>query len=491
MGYVIGLDVGSQSVKAILVDGDGVAVANTSVGIDTSYPASGWAEQDPAAWEQALSRSVRDLRTMAGIGGADVEMLALACQVDGLVALGQDLRPLRPAIIWLDRRATQQSAALRDAAGEAAIVARTGLNPDASHVAPKAMWLRDTEPETYRATRWLAPVGGGLNGWLTGEVVQDHANASSTLLYDLVARDWCEELVASAGLDMARMPAIRPACEAIGRLRAKAADALGLSTRCRVAVGTGDDHGAALGAGALEPGIVVDVTGTAEPVAVPTRDAVIDEQRLVETHAHALEGMLLLENPGFVSGGSTNWWARMHGVSQAEMFKLAELAPAGSDGALFLPTLSGATTPRWDDRMRGCFAGLGLHHERPHLARAVLEGCSFALRDIVDRFEAMGLGREELRVVGGGARSALWLQIKADVTGRPVRAVKGDCATSAGAAMLAGVAAGFFTDLQEAAARMVKLADEPVMPQASSTQAYDVAYAAYRRLFDGIEGALL
>jgi len=172
------------------------------------------------------------------------------------------------------------------------------------------------------------------------------------------------------------------------------------------------------------------------------------------------------------------------------MFELAEGAPPGSDGALFLPTLSGATTPRWNDRMRGCFAGLGLHHERPHLARAVLEGCSFALRGIVDRFDEMGLGGEELRVVGGGARSPLWLQIKADVTGRPVRAVQSDCATRAGAAMLAAVAAGFHSDLHEAAARAVKLADEPVMPRGSTAELYEEAYGSYRALYDGVERAL-
>src|SRR5206468_8001702 len=132
----------------------------------------------------------------------------------------------------------------------------------------------------------------------------------------------------------------------------------------------------------------------------------------------------------FVSGGSTSWWASAQGMSQGELFAVAALAPPGSDGALFLPTLTGATAPRWNARMRGCFAGLGLHHGRAHLARAILEGCAFALRDIVDRFQAMGLGGEELRVVGGGARSTLWLQIKADVTGHPVRAVRGDHATS-------------------------------------------------------------
>ena len=489
MTYVVGIDVGSQSVKSVLVDELGATVATASSPCDTSYPASGWAEQDPRRWEQAITEAVRELRSAAGIGATEVAMLALACQVDGLVALDRNLRPLRPAIIWLDRRATAQSDRLRDAVGESVLIERTGLNPDASHTAPKAMWLRDEEPENFRAARWLVSTVGHLNGWLTGEVVQDHADASSTLLYNLAARNWCSELVGLAGLDQARLPSIRAAREVIGSLRSDVAERLGLSTRCQVAVGTGDDHGAALGAGAVAPGIIVDVTGTAEPVAVASRELVLDELRLVETHAHAVDGMLLVENPGFVSGGSTNWWARAQGIPQAELFAQAALAPPGSDGALFLPTLSGSTAPRWNDRMRGCFAGLGLHHELAHMSRAILEGCSFALRDIVDRFDAMGLGGEEIRVVGGGARSPLWLQIKADVTGRPVRVVRGET-TGAGAAMLAGVAAGFFADLPEAAARMVRIDEEPVLPRHQTREAYDAAYDAYRRLFDGVEHAL-
>jgi len=276
----------------------------------------------------------------------------------------------------------------------------------------------------------------------------------------------------------------------IGPLRREVAEQLGLSPRCQVVVGTGDEHAAAVGAGALAPGVVVDVTGTAEPVAVPSSDVVLDDERLVETHAHAVDRMLLVENPGFVSGGSTQWWAATQGIPQGDVFALAAQAPPGSDGVLFLPTLSGSFAPRWNEDMRGCFAGLALNHTPAHFARAVLEGCAYALRDILDRFAAMQIGGEEIRVVGGGARSALWLQIKADITGQPVRPVLGDCATSMGGAMLAGVGAGVFADLAQAAERAVELAAEPVLPRAETAAVYEDAYRAYRRLFDGIEGAL-
>jgi xylulokinase len=488
--HVIGIDVGSQSVKALVTDESGAVLATASAPCDMTHPHDGWAEQDPADWETAIATSVRAACDQAGVAGGDVRMLGLACQVDGLVALDAGLRPLRPAIIWLDRRAGRQTDALVAAAGADALVARTGLQPDSSHTAPKAMWLRDEEPDHYGAARWLAPVGGHLTGWLTGEVVQDHANASSTLVYDIHTRAWNEELVGHAGLDADKLPPIRASHDVVGRLRAEAAEAIGLSTDCEVVVGTGDEHAAALGAGALGPGIVVDVTGTAEPVAVPSDVAVIDDEGLVETHAHAADGVLLVENPGFVSGGSTRWLAETQRISQADVFALAAEAPPGAAGVLFVPALSGAMAPRWNDRMRGAFAGLAMNHGGAHLARAVLEGCTFALRDIVDRFVALGIGGEEIRVVGGGARSALWLQIKADVTRSPVRPVEGDAATSAGGAMLAGVAAGNFADLAEAAGRTVRLAPEPVLPDPATADVYAESYERYRRLFDATEAAL-
>jgi xylulokinase len=487
MAYLIGVDVGSQSVKACVLDHEGRRRALHDAPCSLHHPASGWAEQDPQDWTRALAAAVRGACAQAGVTGQDAVTLGLACQVDGMVAVDEHHRALRPAIIWMDRRAGRETAALATAAGDERLHQLTGLNPDSSHSGPKAMWLRDNEPEVYASARWLGSVSAYLNGWLTGETVHDHANASSSLLYDLEARDWSEELVAAAGLQARHLPAIAPAHAVIGHLRPEAAEQLGLPVQTRVVTGTGDDHGAALGAGAAGPGVLVDVTGTAEPVAIPAAEVIIDDERLVETHAHAVDGTLLVENPGFVSGGSTRWLSEVTGRTQGDLFAAAADAPAGSAEVIFVPALSGSMAPRWDDEIRGCFARLGLGHGVPHLARAVLEGCAYALRDIVDRLDALGAGGDEIRVVGGGARSALWLQIKADVTGRPVRRVLGDCATSTGAAMLAGVAAGAFPDLETAVGACVELDPAPIFPDARTAAVYAESYAAYRSLFDAVQ----
>ena len=297
-------------------------------------------------------------------------------------------------------------------------------------------------------------------------------------------------MLEATGLDAARLGTIAPAADVVGALRDGPAAALGLTTATRVVVGTGDEHGASLGAGGIRPGIVIDITGTAEPVCVAATTPIIDETGLVETHAHADPRVWLVENPGFVSGGSVAWFTDAMGNGHAPAQLDAEAAAGtrpGADGVTFLPTLSGATAPRWNDLARGVYGGLSLNHGRAHLYRALLEGCTFALRDIVDRLDAMGLAGDEIRVVGGGARSPLWLQMKADVTGRTVRVMASDESTALGAAMLAGVGAGTFAGLDEAVESVGRPGAGAYEPDPDTAQAYDDAYGRYRALFDAVE----
>jgi len=490
--YAIGCDVGSQSLKGILLDPAGTVVGQAAAAYPVEYPHPGWAQQDSLAWRRALASVVGELRTSAGVPGSEIGVLGLASQVDGLVAVDADAEPLAPAIIWLDRRATAQAAALAEAIDPDEVRRLTGLNLDASHVAPKMLWYRHTQPTTFERAAGLLLPGSALLAWLTGERVVDHANASSTLLYDVTTRDWSTRMLEVTGLDASRLGRIAPAADVAGTLRPAAAEPLGLTTATRVVVGTGDEHGASLGAGGIRPGIVIDITGTAEPVCVAATTPRIDQTGLVETHGHADPRVWLVENPGFVSGGSVSWFVEtMGGGAGATAAVLDAEADAstgpGADGVTFLPTLSGATAPRWNDRARGVYAGLSLNHGRAHLFRALLEGCTFALRDIVDRLDEMELAGDEIRVVGGGARSPLWLQMKADVTGRAVRVMASDESTALGAAMLAGVGARTFAGLDEAVERLAVVEPRAYEPDAATAGAYEDAYGRYRALFDALE----
>jgi xylulokinase len=487
--YAIGCDVGSQSLKGTLLDPEGRLVAEASAAYDVAYPNPGWAEQDPIAWRRALADVVGRLLQRANISPTTVGTLGLASQVDGLVAIDENAEPLHPAIIWLDRRAADETRRLRETLSDDEVRQITGLNTDASHVAPKILWLRDTHPRLYERAAGLLLPGSALVAWLTGEHVLDHANATSTLLCDVTSRTWSARMLEATAIDPGKLGTIAAATDVVGLLRREAAAAIGLTPGTSVIVGTGDEHGASLGAGAIRPGIVVDIAGTAEPVCVAAVAPTIDPTGLVETHGHADPRVWLVENPGFVSGGSVSWFrdAFASGAQPSALDAEAVATQPGADGVTFLPTLSGATTPRWNDRARGVYAGLSLNHGRPHLYRALLEGCTFAVRDIVDRLDELGLGAEEIRVVGGGARSPFWLQMKADITGRPVRVLATPESTAVGAAMLAGVGGGIFRDLDEAVERLAVVEPSTYEPSASARVAYDEAYGRYRRLFDAVE----
>lgn len=416
----------------------------------------------------------------------DIGAIGFASQVDGVVAVDAQDQPLRPAIIWMDRRATRQAAALGDRIDADEVRAITGLNLDAYHAAPKIAWIADQEPDIAdRAAAYLLP-GAYLVARLTGERVVDHANASSTMLYDITTRDWSPRLLDLAGLDADRLGRVAAAHEVAGTLTPAAAERVGLTTACRVVVGTGDEHGAALGAGVVRPGIVCDISGTAEPVGVAALEPVIDPTGLVETHGHADARAWFVENPGFVSGGSVRWFLDLVGGDEERLDAEAASVPPGSAGVTFVPALAGSTTPRWDEHARGSFSGLALGHGRAELGRAVLEGCTFGLRDIVERLAELGLDSDEIRVVGGGARSATWLQMKADATGRVVRVLEEPEATALGAGFLAGTAAGTFADLDDAIARLTVVAPTAYEPAPSVRAAYDDAHGAYRRAFDAL-----
>ena len=488
VAHVIGIDLGSQSLKGLLLDPGGRLIGEASREYDMHCPHPAWAEQDPADWWAALRAVVGELMAVHRLLPADVSAIALASQVDGIVAIDESGQTLHRAIIWLDRRAEAETEALGKRIAPDILFERSGLNLDSSHVAPKILWLQGHAPDAYARATTLHLPGSWAVGRLTGRAVVDHSNASSTLLYDVRARDWSDELLAVAGIDRRLLPVVGASTDVAGNLTAPAAMELGLTTACLVAVGSGDEHAACLGAGVLKAGPVCDIAGTAEPVAVASDAPVFDRTGLVETHAHADPRSWLIENPGFVSGGSVRWFNDTIGrTTFDDLCARAAEVPAGSEGAVFLPALSGAMTPRWNGRARGVFHGLSLAHGMGHMARAVFEGCAFGLRDIVDRFTEMGLGAGEIRVVGGGSKSDLLLQMKADVTGKQVRRVVHPEATALGATMIAAVVAGTYASLDQAALALVRLDDEVYQPNPATHAAYEDAYGTYRALYDAVE----
>jgi xylulokinase len=477
---IAGIDLGTQGVKVLLLT-DGFRMQGKSFApCPTCYPRPGWAEQDPAHWDAALGRAAREALAQAGARAAEVKAIGVTGQLDGCCAVGQDGSPITPCLIWMDRRAQLGlSSALR------ARVKRTGgINPDPGHMAAKIRWLLDFAPAAAEAACFHQPVSYIVSR-LTGEGVYDHGLASTTMLYDLGTRGYDDELLHAFGVERARLPRIARAESRAGELTKDGAALSGFAEGTPVAVGCGDDFASPLGAGLVDPGSVACVSGTAEVVGALSGKPVIDPGGLVETHEYP-GGMYFIENPGWLSGGSLCWFTdvfRMSGFEEA--VQRAAEAPPGSAGVLFLPALSGAMSPEWVPAARGCFYGLTPAHTSAHMARAVLEGCAFAMRDVIERLGTLSVSTQRVLLMGGGANSRLWASIRADVCGLNVRRIANVDTAPVGAAMLAAVAAGLKPDLRTCAAE-VRGDGEDISPDPACAAACEKAYRCYRRLFDSL-----
>jgi xylulokinase len=492
---VLGCDVGSQGTNVALYTAAGELVGSADEPYDVSFPAPGWAEQDPDLWLAALESAIRRLLAELDGDASAIKAMSFGSQLDGVVAVDANGRALRPALIWMDRRAEDQARAVRERIAPRDFYRQSGANLDSSHGVFKILWIRDEEPEQFRrAAAFLLP-GSYVLEQVTGVRAVDYSNGSSFALLDPHERRWSRSLVELCELDEGVLPPVRGGTDAVGTITRDFADATGLSPSTVVAVGCGDEMAATLGAGVYEPGEVCDVVGTAEPVCAASETPREDATMLVECHPHADPDAWLLENPGFVSGGNLRWFRdhlapverereRDGGTDAYEALNtLAAAVPAGSDGVVFLPCMQGAMAPEWNGAARGAFQGLTLAHTRGHLFRAVLEGSAFALRDILEAMAAAGLEVRRLTIVGGGAKGKLWREIKASVTGLPVRVPENVETTATGAAILAVVGAGLQPTVADAVAAFVRYEPGEVEPDPKLTSLYDEAYRRYRDIY--------
>jgi xylulokinase len=484
MDCVIGCDVGSQGTKALLLSTTGELLGESYEAYHMDHPHPLWAEQPVERWSNALTLAIRRLISETGVSPKNIRSLSLATQVDGVIPIDSSGQPLRPAIIWMDRRASSQCEPARQSIGDEQIFQLTGLNLDAYHVAPKIRWLAEHQADIYEQVGYFLLPGSYLAYYLTGELAVDYSNASSTLLLNVRTKTWSARMGEAFNIDLKSLAPLNAATTTLGKLRPNIAETLGLNAGTLVMVGCGDEHAACLGAGVTRLGIVGDIAGTAEPVCAASPELVFDNTRLVETHCHADPDLWLLENPGFVSGGNLRWFRDQFakGETYASLDSEAALIHPGSEGLTLLPSLMGALAPTWNESARGTFAGFTLAHTRAHFFRALLEGSAYAVRDILTQMQMAGMELRELRVMGGGAKSQLWNQIKADVTGLQVTVPEILETTALGAAFLALVGIGAYTTLSEASEHIVKIR-ERIDPQPSAQSIYAESYARYRQTY--------
>jgi xylulokinase len=492
---VIGVDVGSSGTCAQAIDASGHLLASVYRSYGVSYVQPGWADQDPETWVKAVVETVAEAR--AAVPDRRISAIGFGSQLDGLVALDAAGKPLRSALIWMDKRAGRECVELARDIDLGWLRKTSGCNLDAGHVAAKIVWLRRNEPEVFAAVRSFALPGSYVALRVSGALAVDPSNASSTMLLDVGSRAWSRDLCNAFGIDIERLPPVQDASAVLGHPLDWFREATGLDTSTSVVLGCGDEMAATLGAGVIDGGTVCDVLGTAEPVCAVTERPVNDESGVVEAHPHADPDKWLLENPGWLSGGAYRWFrdelaSGMHAdgsqkVSYEALNELIAESPSGADGVIFLPFLGGATSPEWNASARAVWFGLTAAHGRSHLVRALQEGNAFALKDVLQAMLSAGAIARRIVCVGGGARSKLLRSIRADVTGLPVSRCEDVETTARGAAILAAVGGGIHRSVAAACNAMASPAVDEIKPDESRHELYVQVYARYRELYAALK----
>ena len=469
MTNLLGLDVGTSSVKGLLVSPTGDVLARAEASYPLSTPHPGWAEQDPEDWWRATQAVLGELRAAGPVTG-----LGLSGQMHGLVLLDAAGEVLRPAMLWNDGRTGEECAEIESRIGLARLVELTGNRALTGFTAPKLLWVQKREPHVHERIAHVLLPKDYVRYRLCGDFATDVADASGTLWLDVGARAWSDEVVAALDVDRAWLPSVHESPEATGTFEG-----------IPVAAGGGDQAAGAVGVGVDRPGPVSVVLGTSGVVFAALDGYASDPEGRVHAFCHAVPGAWHGMGVMLSAAGSLAWLRSVAGGEFSELVEEASRWEPGAEGLTFLPYLAGERTPHADPFARGSFTGLSLRHDRGALARAVLEGVAFGLRDSLDLVASIGGAPLLGRVSGGGARSDLWLRICASVLELPLQRVELEEGAAFGAALLGGVAAGVFSDVGEAVSACVR-PREVVEPVASWIGPYADQRSRFRDLYPAL-----
>ena len=482
MTYFIGIDSSTTATKALLMDDQGAVVAIGRSEYDFETPRPLWSEQSPHLWWDATVIAIREAISQAGIDGYAVAGIGLTGQMHGLVLLDNGGEVLRPSILWNDQRTQAECDEIRARVGPEELIAITGNDALTGFTAPKILWVRNNEPDVFARVSHVLLPKDYVRFRLTDTYASDRAGGSGTILFDLAARDWSSDVLRVLDIPNEWMPPTFEGPDVTGVVTVQAAALTGLRPGTPVMAGGGDQAANGVGVGAVAPGVVAMSVGTSGVVFASADRPVVEPAGRLHAFCHAVPGMWHLMGVMLSAAGSYKWFKEAFApdLTYDELNDAAAVVPAGSEGLVFLPYLTGERTPHPDPLARGAFIGLTVRHGLGHMARAVMEGVAFGLRDSVELMAAeMELG--EVRVSGGGASSDLWLRIIADVIGLPVRVVGTAESAAHGAAMLAAVGAGVFDSVAGACEAAVEVGE--ITEPGQDAAVYDEVYRVYRDLY--------
>jgi xylulokinase len=494
---LLGVDLGTTGVKALLLSGEGKTLAEVTVEYPVSTPYPGWSEQNPADWWQGTAEAICTILERSAVPPRNIAGLALSGQMHGATLLDASGEVLRPAILWNDQRSGAECDLITERVGLGNLLQWVANPALAGFTAPKIVWVREHEPEVYARIASVLLPKDYINYRLTGEQATEVSDASGTLLFDVAQRRWSREMLSALEIPASFMPEVHASTDVIGQVSAEAARLTGLLEGTPVVGGGADNACAAVGMGVVQPGQVLTSLGTSGTVVAPSAEPRRDPRARLHTFCHAVPDTWYLMGVVLSAGGSLRWFRdtlateeRRRAAEEGRdpydlIMEEAAAAPPGSEGLIFLPYLTGERTPHGAPDARGVFFGLSLRHTRAHLARSVLEGVTFALADSTAIMRDLGIDIGTVRATGGGARSAFWRQMQADVLNARVVTALADAGPAFGAAVIAGAGVGVFPSIPDTVQRLVQVRD-PL----DSDPELAALYREYHRLYDDLYPAM-
>lgn len=492
MACLLGIDVGTGGTRTLIIDESGTVIASaTADHVPFASPQTGWAEQDPDDWWRACRQAVPRVLEAAGFEASAILAIGVSGQMHGATLLDGNGQVVRPALIWCDQRTQAECDELTARIGAARLIEWTSNPALTGFTLPKLLWVRRNEPDAWACVRHVLLPKDYVRYRLTGELATDVADASGTLLFDVARRRWSPEMMEAAGIAASLLPEALEGPQISGSVSTAGAAATGLLAGTPVMAGGGDQAAGAVGMGIVSAGVVSATIGSSGVVFAATDRPALDPGGRVHTFCHAVPGRWHVMGVTQAAGLSLRWFRDRFGSGPDDgrdayerLTDEALTAPAGADGVLWAPYLMGERTPHLDAAARGALVGLAASHHRGHVVRAILEGVAFSLEDSFRILREMDVPVHAIRLGGGGARSPLWRQIQADVYGHHVQTVAAEEGAAYGAAVLAGVGAGVWRDVDTACDRVVRITSETSPGEGRAVLAD--RYKAYRSLYPAL-----
>jgi xylulokinase len=485
VSILMSVDLGTSSVRTMLLREDGHVLGSCGAGYDVSIPRTGYAEQSPQMWYEKMTETMRAVIAQTQIAPEEVKAVSFSGQMHGLVCVDKNGDAFRPAMIWQDQRAADAISHIYRDLGEALVTENVQNRISAGFLLGSLYWIYENEPESYERIHKVMLPKDYVKMRLTGEILTDYSDAAGSTAFDNVRMCWAKPLIERLGLSMDKFPRCEASSYVVGTLTEAAARDTGLPRSVLVVNGGADQCMQGIGNGIIEDGVLACNIGTGGQISTSVSSPVYDKKLRTNTFAHVLDGRWNFMGAALSSGSSLKWFTKQVtdlGGYDVMNLEASRILP-GSEGLVFLPYLVGERTPHQDAGARGMFCGLTLKHGRYHMARAVMEGVVYSLKDCMAVLLENGVKCRRVIAAGGGANSPVWLQIQADVLEQPIYKSMTAEQACVGAAITAGVGAGVYQSFEEACGQLVKLDHKIYEPKQENTGVYREYYQIFRELY--------